>query len=356
VLVRIGRDCETEIVAQPIRALEYVVGPGEHVFARSLGANDLVELADGLPTGTRWVLQSADYTPIAITASDDVVHLDRAVRWQVLTIRDDGTSRDVLGGTGFGRFALAPDGTTVAHVDGVYQIGAVRLRDLHGDTAPSEALAVDASRVAWSPDGRRLAILLHDRSSGYSVAVWDRERRALSASRPVAIRYDSEMTWIDERRIAFGMPHEYLDFSWIDPDTGESGSLAFVDKQQFSLAPAHADRRLAFVTETATEIVPWIVEAGVARRLAAVTVTSPRSSRLPRVAWSADDSSLLVYDGASGELWSAAVDGGAATRMPDLPMPRAGGSGELVLAVTAHGLVVFALAHSADVYTSEPLD
>lgn len=354
-LVRVDRDCAVAVVAEPLRALDFVTRD-DQIFARSLGSNDLIELAGGAPTDHRLVLQSADYLPLAIDDRDQITYLDRTTRWSFSLIAD-GATHEVAGGTGESRFALTFDGRTLAHVDSIHQHGALRIRGLErGQLAErSELVATGVKRVAWSPDDQRLAVLTHEHT-GYTVATWDRVTKVLSPARRVAIPYDSEMTWIDDRRIAFGVAHQYRSFWWIDPTTGESGSLAFGDGQPtISLARAHRSTRLAYVTETATEILAWLVEHGEPRRLASIPVTSPRSARLARLVWAASDDAVLVFDGATGETWSVATSDGRIERLPDLPIARTGSFGELSLAATTSGIAVFGRTVSADVYRSAPL-
>ena len=358
-IARIDRACSRiAIAAARVPALSFAVrAPDARIFVRLMSRRGLVEIGDdGQPTGLQHVIQSSDYDPLAILPSGRIAHLERSTRWQLVAIDLDGTRRELAGGAAESRFAVSVDGAQLAQVEGVYGRGLLRIGTLADLGGTLETIASGVSRVAWSPDGTRLAVLSRG-DQGYEVATWNRVTRVMSPSRTVPIQYDGEMTWIDDRRIAFGRPHAWRGFSWIDAATGQVGELAVGDGEAtMSLARAR-DGRLAYVTETANEIHVWTFAEGTQpARLAAVPVTSPRSSRKARVTWSADGTSLVLYDGYSGELWSIGRDGNHAPLL-GFAMPRTGGFTELydVLALPDR-LVIETVTQSADVFVSRPLD
>ncbi len=354
-LVRVDRACrEIASAAGPVPALAFAVRASDQViFARMLGRNDLVELG----TGTRRVLQTADYEPLAVDAAGDVIHLDRFTRWQLGALDAGGAREELSSGTAESRFALAPDGVTVAHLDNVVGRGELRIGALGALRAGLPPVRTGVARVAWSPDGSRLAVLVRG-EPGYEVATYAPATKTWSSARTVAIRCDAEMVWLDDHRIGFATPHEYRGFTWIDPDRGTTGVLAVGEGQPtMSLARAHGSFALAFVTETASSIDVWTVTADRAARLASIPVTSPRSARRARVTWAADDRSLVAFDGLSGERWTVRVADGAVERLPTVPLASSGGFAELTdLIALPDRQLLQTVTRSADVSISQPLD
>ncbi len=354
-LVRVDRACtRTERAAGPVAALSFVVRSSDHrILARMLGRNDLVELEGG----TQRVLQTSDYEPLAIDAAGDVIHLDRFTRWQLTSLDASDSREELSSGTAESRFAIAPDGVTVAHVDNVAGRGELRIGTLGSLRAGLEVIRLGAVRAAWSPDGRQLGVLTHG-DLGYEVTIYTSEARTWSSSRPVAIRYDAEMVWLDDRRIAFATPHAYRGFAWIDPASGATGLLAVGDGQPTtSLARAHRSYDLAFVTETSATIDVWKIDGGHASRVTSIPVTSPRASRRAHVTWAADDATLLAFDGLSGERWSVRVADGVVERLPSLTLPSSGGFAELTeMLALPDRLVLQTVTRSADVAISRPLE
>jgi len=207
------------------------------------------------------------------------------------------------------------------------------------------------TRVAWSPDGRALAVLERD-GAAYVVSTLELATGARSARHPVAIAYDAgEMTWLDVRRVAFARPHDYRGFVWVEPATGATGILEVGGGEQtMAIARARHSPRLAFATETAHELRVWLVED---RLLATIPVTTPRSARKVRVAWGPDDASVIAFDGLSGQRWSVAVADGAVTPLAPIALPR-DGFAELtnVFALDAERTLVEIVTRNADVFAS----
>ncbi len=355
-ILRVDRRCAAiETVAGPIGALSFVLRPSDgRILVRVMYEHDLFELdAQGRPDGRQHVLQTRDYVPIAILPDGSVVHVDTTSRWQLVELGDHAARTDLVGGASESRFAIAPDGRTVAQVDGVYRSGVLRVGSLDEVGGLTGQIASGVVRAAWSPDGARLAILSQTRD-GYAVSTWDRAAGAISEARPIDLVYDAEMAWLDDHRVGFCTPPSWSGLRWIDVDTGELGRIA-IDGEQMSLARAHRDDRLAFVTETTSEIRVWSWRVDEAPRpLATVTVTSPRSSRRLHVTWAHDDAAVYLFDSNSGEIWSVATDG-AVTALPPFTSPRGGGFTQLQELFSLPGrLLVETVTASGDVYVSAP--
>jgi hypothetical protein len=380
-VLRIDRACsKIDVVADLLPILSFAVRPGDHrVVARLMGLHQLTEIADdALSSLGQHVIQSNEYAPLAFRRDGAIVHADRSVHWALDAIAADGARREIAGGAGESRLSLAPDGR-LAQVDGVYDRGLLRVgrADLAGtgpgsgvDAGLMTTIAERVARAVWSPSGTRLAVLAQS-DAGYRLAIWDAATGEMSPSRLLPGPYDVELTWLDDRRIAYPVLHERRRFAWIDvaagphAPTARSGAatgalITGVDAGALSLVHAHGDRRLAFMTSEPRALVVWtMIEGEPARAIARLAVDSPPSSRSPRVVWSDDDRSLIAYDAASSEMWRVDGDGngdGRVARVPGIEPSRGGRLTRLGDVVALPGRILVAtIAASSDIYLSTPL-
>jgi hypothetical protein len=332
----------------PLPILSFVVR-GDRVFARLMDQHDLVEVA----TGAQHVVQSSEWTPLAIRADDAIVHLDSTTRWQLLDVTS-GAPVERAGGPGELRLAFAPGVDLVAQIDGVYRDGVLRV-------GPEAALGQGAQvarrvvRAAWSPDGAHLAVLAQT-DDGYAISLWDPRTRTMSEPRAVPLRYDAEMVWLDDHRVGVLDAPDWRDVRWIDPTTGDTGTLVAAPAPLRSIARAHAGDRLAVVTlaDASNDVWLWRPDAP-ATLLAHVPDAAPLSARHPRIRWSADDTQLLVYHAGTGDAWSVDATTGAVAATPAVAAHQGGGFTSVTeLFPLAGRTLAETLTQSADVYVSVP--
>jgi hypothetical protein len=172
------------------------------------------------------------------------------------------------------------------------------------------------------------------------------------------------MTWLDARRVAFGVPPQWRGFLWIDPATGERGQLTVGEgRATRALARAPRSGRLVFLTEEDERVVLWMIDAldehgapaRPPRRLAEVTMHAARAVRQPLLAWSHDERLIQLYDGPTGERWKVDAATGGAELAPPFELPRGGGFTRVnELFSLADQLIVETVTTSADVYVSAP--
>lgn len=323
---------------------------GEHVLARLMGGGELVELLpDGRPSALHHLVQASDYTPLALLADGSLIHQNHSVRWQLRERDPAGADRELWAGVEQTRFALAPDGTTLAVLAGVYREGALRITSLERPDGPGPTLARAATRATWSPRGDRLALLLqHQR--GYQLAVWSRTTGELSEPRTLELPYDTELVWLDEDRVAYVLPPDGRSVRWLAPATGARGELELPgDAPVRSLVRDPDSGDLALVSETEHGLQVWRLPAqGSASLLAELPAASP-ASRLPQLTWTR--AGLVLYARTTGELWRLSARG--AEPLPALPLPRSGGFGRLgEVFPFGDRLVYSTLTASGDVYRS----
>jgi dipeptidyl aminopeptidase/acylaminoacyl peptidase len=147
-----------------------------------------------------------------------VRHVDSA-RPQVWAARDGGGHRRELGRGS--RPALSPDGTRVAWVDGNDRRRAVWVADADGSGRPRRVVrARDIGEVAFSPDGRRLAIALPAHLTVYDAA--SRRRAASVRARVRGLAFSA-----DSARVVYGAPRgeERSDLHVLDVATGATTRL-----------------------------------------------------------------------------------------------------------------------------------
>jgi tRNA A-37 threonylcarbamoyl transferase component Bud32 len=371
-IVRVAARCARVTgVFDRLQALSWVARRGDdRLFARLMYRHDLVELRGPRATpeaaATVHLVQSNDYVPLAIRADRSIVHLDSSARWQLFSISGSGgggARRELLAGADDSRFAFAPDGTTVAHISGVYRDGVLRVGALASlpDSLISRSvqLGKNAARAAWSPDGSRLAVLFQN-DHGYELASWDRASGQMSRPFPVPLPYDGGMTWIDDDRVAFGVPPRWRGFLLADPASHQLGQLDTPGTGiNRALARAPRSGQLAFLSETDDQLELWTTGAGAAgtpRLLAEIAMVAPRATRMPGLLWTHDERALLLYDMPTGELWTIDAATGAATALPAISLPRSGGFTRVnEIFSLANELVIETVTSSADVYVSKPV-
>jgi hypothetical protein len=358
VIARVGRTCAIEILAGPVAALGFVLRqPGDHVVARLMGAHDLVELGpddtDGAPSGVHHVVQSNDYEPLALRRDGRLVHLERTTRWRLIARDAAGAITELDGGPDDGRISISADGASVAQVDGVYRRGVLRV----GGFGARAAIAHGVTRARWSPDGRRLVVVRQLDGGGYALATWDRTTGAFTPERPLDTAYDVDPRWIDDHRVAFGTPHGWRGFTWIDVDTGATGELAVGGgARTWALARAHRGDRLAYATTVPGFSLVWTFDPAAAVPAPALLAALPIASRL-KLTWTPDDAAIVVVDGQLGALWSIATADGAVTALPPIPLARGDGVATIDdVTALPDRLVLTSGVRAAGVYVSRPLD
>lgn len=353
-LLLFDRACRAPVVRAPsLQALALVSSDdGELVLARLMGGGELVELLpDGRPSSRHHLVQASDYTPLAILADGSLLHQNHSVRWQLRERDHAGNDRELWAGVEQTRFALAPDGTTLAVLSGVYREGALRMTTIDRPDGPGHTLTRAATRAAWSPRGDQLALLLQQ-DRGYQLAVWSRATGELSEPRTLELPYDTELVWLDEERVAYVVPPDGRSVRWLAPATGASGELALPgDEPVRSLVRSPDGSGLAMVSEAAPGLRVWrlaVRPGGAATLLAELPATAP-GARLPQLAWTSGG--LVLYARATGELWRLSPRG--AQPLPPLPLPRAGGFSRLGEVFLLEDRVVYStLTASGDVYRS----
>jgi hypothetical protein len=357
-VLRVDRRCRRiEVAADRLPILSFVVRPGDRrLLVHLMGDHQLVEIGDdGRSHLGQHVVQSKQYMPLAIRRDGQIVHCDHSARWALRAIAGDGRHRELAAGATHSRFSIAPDGR-IAQVEGLYDGGLLRIGRLDTLDGGMATIAERVVRAVWSPDGERLAVLSQT-ADGYELAMWNASTRAMSVARPLAVPYDVELTWLDDRRVAYPVLHERTTFRWIDPASGATGTLApGVGAMMTSLVRAHRDRRLAFLTEAPHAVTVWaLVEGTPPRAIATVPVDAPRSSRTLRVTWAADDRSLVLYDVQSGDMWSITVATGAIARMAGGDSLGGGLTHLDAVFVLADRMVTATVSASSDINISAPI-
>jgi dipeptidyl aminopeptidase/acylaminoacyl peptidase len=123
-------------------------------------------------------------------------------------------------------FSLAPDGDTLAWVEisgRGQEPGRLRRSSLREGLRDVQPLRDHVLRVAWSPGGDRLAILVDD-PRGPTIVVTDRDG---GHARPLPLRHLARKVapvWLDDHRIA-AASDDYLAYQWFDLNSGSQGDL-----------------------------------------------------------------------------------------------------------------------------------
>jgi hypothetical protein len=163
-----------------------------------------------------------------------------------------GAPHPLLSVTGTASFYLAPDGQTLAWVqrDGhVGTPGPLRRSTLR-NTKHAEVLLPNALAAAWSPDGRRLAVMVSELPSIEAVAPGAIPQRTIELAvlerdgtlRRVPLRgLDPEAAplWLDNHRIA-ARASDRIAYRWVDVDTGRRGELPTDRRLGSTLWPARS--------------------------------------------------------------------------------------------------------------------
>ncbi|HEX7839383.1 MAG TPA: hypothetical protein VF469_18020, partial [Kofleriaceae bacterium] len=148
-----------------------------------------------------------------------------------------GVPQLVFSTSGEVAFHLAPDGETLAWLERDSRgqaLGPLWLSTLQ-DMTRSRALVDHALAVGWSPDGRRLAVLVADPRTA---SIPPRPTQHLSSSLLVVARSgavlrhlpladldpDAAPVWLDDHRIAI-RTDDRTTYHWLDLDTNEEGEI-----------------------------------------------------------------------------------------------------------------------------------
>lgn len=152
-------------------------------------------------------------------------HLDR-VGLKGSTQGLPSPTHDLPSVEGNASFSLAPDGDTMAWValsSHTRERGRLLLSSLRSELRDPHQLRDDALRVAWSPEGERLAVLVDDRRSPAVVIIrWDgTELQRLPLDR---LARESAPVWLDDHRI-LAQSDDWSTYRWFDLITGEQGNI-----------------------------------------------------------------------------------------------------------------------------------
>jgi hypothetical protein len=163
-----------------------------------------------------------------------------------------GAAHPLLSVSGTASFYLAPDGQTLAWVqrDGHVDTPGPLRRSTLRNTKRAEILLPNALAAAWSPDGRRLAVVVSELPSTEAVAPGTIPQRTIELAvlerdgtlRRVPLRgLDPEAAplWLDDHRIA-ARASDRIAYHWFDVDTGRRGELPVDRRLGSTLWPARS--------------------------------------------------------------------------------------------------------------------
>jgi hypothetical protein len=226
-LVILGRDCSVRATLHAESISSFAVSDGGTIIALTVedGRRELVELAlDGDVVSRRRISEDVDQVLGRYHGVDYVA--TRAQKTHLVRVGPGGSTKQVRTVESEASFSLAPDGDTLAWVEisgRGQKPGQLRRSSLRGGLRDLQPLRDHALRVAWSPGGERLAILVDD-DPGPTIVVTDRDG---GHARPLPLRHLSRKVapvWLDDHRIA-AASDDYLAYQWFDLSAGSQGDL-----------------------------------------------------------------------------------------------------------------------------------
>ena len=226
-LVILRRDCSVRATLRAESIFSFAMSDGGTIIALTVedGIRELVELSlDGNVVSRRRISEDIDQVLGRRHGVDSVA--TRAQKTHLVQVGRGGSTRQVRTVEGEASFSLAPDGDTLAWVEisgRGQKPGQLRRSSLRSGLHDVQPLRDHALRVAWSPEGERLAILV-DEDRGPTIVVTDRDG---GHARPLPLRHLSRNVapvWLDDHRIA-AASDDYLAYQWFDLNSGSQGDL-----------------------------------------------------------------------------------------------------------------------------------
>ncbi len=334
----------------------YVAYESEGAGGRSLRLQQVASGSDlELVPPAGW---NVNFTELEFTPDGEFVRYAQNVSGASKTLWElpvlGGTPRRLLDGILVGP-AISPDGERVAFVpgsdmsqrwqklDAVALAGGVprRLAELSGEA--------DFEDLAWSPDGRNLALVVTD-AQGYHLALLPAEGGELSflPTRFAGIR---DVQWSPDGRalVLAASDGAFFQLWRVEVESGTRRRLIH-DSSEYMASSLTADGRLLATVRNELRSQIWIVPLDDPRRPRPVRTTSGRADGADAIAWL--DNQTLVYAAPVAidwDLFLAPAEGGEAVRLTT--------TGAAIPAASRNGRIAFLSGWRSDpqvgIYTVE---
>ena len=186
--------------------------------------SEILEISlDGAVLTRRSVSVSGDLEILGRRHGTDYVAA-RALKTRLVSVHPGTRPTKYISVNGKASFSLAPDGETVAWIDGGSNgRGPLRLSTLQGTPWTDPKVLDDASMVDWSPDGRSLAVLVDDGADA-TIVVVDRNGAVLHRVPLHPIQRTAAPVWLNDHQVA-AQTDDRATYRWYDLDTGKQGDI-----------------------------------------------------------------------------------------------------------------------------------
>ncbi len=224
----VGRDCKPGALIARTGGIDShaVSSDGRSVWVRDegTGSNQIVELGfDGVEV-SRAKLGGGEDLQLVGEHQGRHFHIMRSTRATVETVTAAGARQVALSSDSDLRVDVTADGSAVAWIERPDRgAGALRIASLDRIAERSPPIMTGAVELAWSPDGRRLAVAVDD-EQGVGLVVVDRAGAATTRWPRGDLGARNRPVWLDQHRIA-AETSDYRRLAWLDADTGAAGQF-----------------------------------------------------------------------------------------------------------------------------------
>jgi len=249
---------------------------------------------------------------LGVRRDGSIVMIDGKTSWQLLRVSPDKVAV-VTGGSTQARIVMSPDGTRFAILE---SDRALRIVDLSHPMTREAPIKDSVHAVAWSPDGRELAIL---QRRGTALVLITQTADGGSSTEHVvdnvSFSFYPSIDWIDDDVIAFRQAGNRT-FTAVDRNTGATRDLFDAAKGfTFGVRRSPRDKSLALYwnrQDSGPGI--YLVVPGQPEKLLVP------GKRFP--AWSADATALYAYWPRTPEIEHVDLETGLITPFATVPLER----------------------------------